>query len=72
VAAARTTTRLRSGAAEAVALTDGYRLAFTIGTLLLAASIVGAVFVLRSAAAAVPQDPSPAAVPQDPSPARIP
>ncbi|MGI5241384.1 MFS transporter [Dactylosporangium sp. CA-139066] len=66
VASARTTARLHSGAAEAAALTDGYRLAFTIGALLLAASIAGAVFVLRSATAAVP----PVAAPTTSEPGR--
>jgi EmrB/QacA subfamily drug resistance transporter len=55
VAAGRTAERLRSGVAEAVALTDGYRLAFTIGAALLVASIAGAAFVLRPVPAVVPQ-----------------
>ncbi|MEU7866766.1 MFS transporter [Dactylosporangium sp. NPDC049140] len=58
VAAARTDAHLRAGAAEAAALTDGYRLAFTIGAALLALSIVGAALLLRSVSAAVPQEPS--------------
>ncbi|WP_433065753.1 MFS transporter [Dactylosporangium sp. CS-033363] len=48
VAAARTAAHVRSGVSEAVALTDGYRLAFTIGAVLLAVSIVGAAVLLRS------------------------
>ncbi|MEV6929270.1 MFS transporter [Dactylosporangium sp. NPDC051485] len=58
VAAARTAGHLRAGAAEAVALTDGYRLAFTIGAVLLALSIAGAAFVLRPAAAGAPDEPA--------------
>ncbi|MFB9446525.1 MFS transporter [Dactylosporangium vinaceum] len=52
VAAARTEAHLRAGASSAVALTDGYRLAFTIGAALLAASIVGAALLLRPIPAA--------------------
>jgi EmrB/QacA subfamily drug resistance transporter len=64
VAAARSDARLGAGASEAAALTDGYRLAFTIGAALLALSIAGAVVLLRSApnpvgdAAAADADPS--------------
>ncbi|MEV8517771.1 MFS transporter [Dactylosporangium sp. NPDC051484] len=67
VAAARTTDRLNAGAVEAVALTDGYRLAFTIGAALLALSIAGAVFVLRRARAGVRQEPAPAAQQREPA-----
>ena len=51
VAAARTAGRLAQGASEAVALTAGYRLAFTVSAALLVASIVVAALVLRSPAA---------------------
>ncbi|WP_433199294.1 MFS transporter [Dactylosporangium sp. CS-047395] len=56
VAAARTSAQLRTGASEAVALTDGYRLAFTIGAVLLAMSIAGSAVLLRSPARAATTD----------------
>ncbi|WP_426514360.1 MFS transporter [Dactylosporangium sp. McL0621] len=68
VAAARTDAHLRAGASEAAALTDGYRLAFTIGAALLALSIVGAALLLRSVSAAVPQEPSTSAAVSGESP----
>ncbi|WP_433089725.1 MFS transporter [Dactylosporangium sp. CA-052675] len=58
VAASRTGAHLRAGGTEAVALTDGYRLAFTIGAILLAVSIAGAVLLLRSTPPAAPSHPS--------------
>lgn len=60
-AAARTAARLHAGATEPAALTDGYRLAFTIGAALLALSIGVAALVLRNPAKA------PAAVPPEPA-----
>ncbi|MFI5907759.1 MFS transporter [Dactylosporangium sp. NPDC051541] len=70
VAAARTDARLRSGVADAVALTDGYRLAFTIGAALLALSIVGAALLLRPVSALVSPTPSPATADTPDTPAR--
>jgi EmrB/QacA subfamily drug resistance transporter len=58
VAASRTAGRLAQGATEAVALTAGYRLAFTVSAVLLVVSIGVAALVLRSPAAlaaAVPE-----------------
>ncbi|MEU0554325.1 MFS transporter [Dactylosporangium sp. NPDC006015] len=49
-AASRTAGRLAAGASEAAALTAGYRLAFTVGAVLLLVSIGVAAFVLRSPA----------------------
>src|SRR5213079_825754 len=48
VAANRTAASLTAGADEPVALTEGYRLAFTIGAALLVLSIAVAASVLRS------------------------
>lgn len=48
VATNRTAGRLAEGASEAVALTGGYRLAFTVSAALLVASIAVAALVLRS------------------------
>ncbi|GAA3243617.1 MFS transporter [Dactylosporangium siamense] len=64
VAASRTAGRLASGASEAVALTAGYRLAFTVSAVLLAVSIGVAALVLRSPAAlAAAADREPAGAP---------
>jgi MFS family permease len=62
VAATRADDRLRSGIAEATALTDGYRLAFTIGAALLVVSIAGAALLLRPAPAPAAPTPQPAEV----------
>nr|BFE58670.1 DHA2 family efflux MFS transporter permease subunit [Dactylosporangium thailandense] len=67
VAASRTDAHLHAGAAEAAALTDGYRLAFTIGALLLAASIAGAALLLRPASAPSAPSPDAAATPAEPA-----
>jgi EmrB/QacA subfamily drug resistance transporter len=48
LAAARTASRLHDGVAANVALTDGYRLAFLIGAILLALALLVAVFVIRT------------------------
>ncbi|MET7401773.1 MFS transporter [Dactylosporangium sp. NPDC005572] len=48
LAAHRTGTLLAAGTAEPSALTAGYRLAFTVSTVLLVLSIVGAALLLRS------------------------
>ena len=48
LAAARTTSRLHDGIAANVALTDGYRLAFLIGAILLGLALLIAVFVIRT------------------------
>ncbi|MFF2556506.1 MFS transporter [Nocardia sp. NPDC058058] len=53
LAASRTGDRLAAGAAEAAALTDGYRLAFMIATGVLVAALAISVTVLRRPAAAV-------------------
>ncbi|WP_432967961.1 MFS transporter [Dactylosporangium sp. CA-233914] len=66
VAAARTDGRLHAGATEAAALTDGYRLAFTIGATLLALSIAGAALLLRPVSAALPLSPAPPVSTPDP------
>jgi hypothetical protein len=47
LAAARTGTELVAGASDAVALTSGYRLAFTVAAGLLAAALVISATVLR-------------------------
>ncbi|MGF6887461.1 EmrB/QacA subfamily drug resistance transporter [Nocardia sp. GAS34] len=52
LAASRTGNRLATGISEAAALTSGYRLAFTVGTGLLALALAVTITVLRSAAAA--------------------
>ncbi len=48
LAAARTASRLHYGVAANVALTDGYRLAFLIGAILLGLALLVAVFVIRT------------------------
>jgi EmrB/QacA subfamily drug resistance transporter len=48
LAAARTASRLHDGVAANVALTDGYRLAFLIGAILLGLALLIAAFVIRT------------------------
>ncbi|WP_330178760.1 MFS transporter [Nocardia sp. NBC_01503] len=53
LAASETGTRLAAGAAEAAALTDGYRLAFTVATGVLAAALIITGTMLRRPSAAI-------------------
>ncbi|XVQ88273.1 MFS transporter [Microbispora siamensis] len=55
LAASRTEGLLASGASEAVALTGGYRLAFTVSLVLLVSALVAAYVVLRRPRASVEQ-----------------
>ncbi|GAA2633728.1 DHA2 family efflux MFS transporter permease subunit [Dactylosporangium fulvum] len=60
VAASRTGDLLAAGRTEPVALTAGYRLAFTIGAALLVLSIAVAALILRPAARTIRPEPAPA------------
>ncbi|MFJ2838993.1 DHA2 family efflux MFS transporter permease subunit [Nocardia sp. NPDC087230] len=63
LAATRTGAQLASGATEAVALTSGYRLAFTVAAGLLAAALLVSVTVLRRTRPATEVTPAADAVP---------